>query len=287
MLRRLASALSGRRAIISDSWPAGQDQPLKWFPEHQREQWFREHYDSAAAQVIDFFAAEDVSLTGRKVADIGCGDGIIDLGVTKKAKPESLVGFDLRLTDRRMLRRLANQQGVAGPIPNSLEFRESKNGVLSAPDGAFDYAFSWSVFEHVEEPISLLREVRRILSPQGALMIQIFPLYFSEHGSHLWDWYPKGFAQFVNEDHQLLETVTANPGPDPDWAESLLWVYPRLNRITLDDLQRSLLAGGFAVSKVELMTGITNLPMEVATRYPLSWLGIAGVKLMALPLSGS
>lgn len=42
--------------------------------------WFRDHYDQAASRVIEFLRLDDVSLEGKIVADIGTGDGILDLG---------------------------------------------------------------------------------------------------------------------------------------------------------------------------------------------------------------
>ena len=53
-----------------------------------------------------------------------------------------------------------------------------------------------------------------------------------------------------------------------------------LNRITLDELQRCILAAGFDISKFELYTNPVHLTADLA-RYPLSQLGISGVKLLA------
>ena len=62
------------------------------------EVWWQAHYADAANTVIDFFGGDGISLQGKRLADIGCGDGIIDLGVTLAAKPDRLVGFDLLTT---------------------------------------------------------------------------------------------------------------------------------------------------------------------------------------------
>ena len=116
----------------------------------------------------------------------------------------------------------------------------------------------------------------------GLLMIQVWPFYHSEHGSHLWEWFPRGFAQFLHEPEELEATVRANPGPDPEWAEAVLWAYRHLNQITLDDLQRSLQLGGFRTVRVHPMTGALQPPVEVA-KLPLSLITIAGVELLATP----
>lgn len=75
--------------------------------------WFVEHYEEAADQVIEFLAEDGLSLTGLRVADVGCGDGIIDLGVVHKAQPDQLVGFDVVPTDRDHLREFARSEAVA------------------------------------------------------------------------------------------------------------------------------------------------------------------------------
>lgn len=86
--------------------------------------WFWDHYDGAAAQIVDFFAGDGISLAGKQVADIGCRD--------------------------------------------------------------YDVVVTWSALEHVAEPVSMLREIRRILRPGGVLFLQLWPFYYSDRGSHLW-----------------------------------------------------------------------------------------------------
>ena len=58
--------------------------------------------------------------------------------------------------------------------------------------------------------------------------------------------------------------------------------FERLNRITLTELQRVVLAAGFDVRKVELLTSSFHLTPELA-RYSWADLGIGGIKLLALP----
>src|SRR5450756_279746 len=65
--------------------------------------WFGDHFEKAATEVIDFLTASGIGLTGRDVADIGAGDGIIDLGVALKAKPARLVCFDITEADPERL----------------------------------------------------------------------------------------------------------------------------------------------------------------------------------------
>src|SRR4051812_31883388 len=59
------------------------------------DQWFWDHYEWAANEVVAFFAEDGISLEGGDVADVGCGDGIPDLGIVPRAGPRRFVGFDV------------------------------------------------------------------------------------------------------------------------------------------------------------------------------------------------
>lgn len=254
------------------------------FPKHQSSSWFRERYDDAANQVIEFLGGDFITLTGRSVADIGCGDGIIDLGVAHKALPARLIGFDTRPTDSSLLLHLAREEGVAAQLPSCLEFVTCQQDRIPADDDSFDSIFSWSAFDHVADPVALIGEIRRILRPDGTLMIQVYPFFYSRNGSHLSHWYPDGFAQLLHGYDEIERAVRSDPGPDSAWAEELLGEYQNLNKITLDGLQAALTMGGFRVTKLELITGVAHIPPE-ASRTPLSMLGVEGAKLLAVPES--
>jgi SAM-dependent methyltransferase len=249
-------------------------------PVADRSAWFREHYEQAAGEIVQFFAGDCISLTGKRVGDIGCGDGIIDLGVCHLSDPAHLVGFDLAPTDVTLLAEVAREEKVDRGIPENLEFRTCTVDRLPCEDAYFDYLFSWSAFEHIKEPEVVAREMRRVLRPDGVLMVQVWPFYHSKHGSHLHQWFPEGFAQLLLRPEELAAKVRQSPGDDPAWSEYLLDLVPDLNRITVDDLQRALLVAGFFVAKVELLTDCFHIPRPLA-HLPLSLLGITGVKLLA------
>ena len=126
----------------------------------------------------------------------------------------------------------------------------------------------------------LLREIRRVLRPQGLLFVQIWPLYFSEHGSHLWPFFDAPFAQLRLEPDEIRAALGSKM--EPALAEAMSDLYLSCNRITVDDLQAALLAAGFQIGKVELMHNAIHVPPELS-RIPLSSLAISGVKLLAYP----
>lgn len=246
--------------------------------------WFSEHYEQAPRELLDFLAADNLSLDGRAVADVGCGDGIIDLGLCAAGHPASVVGFDLEATDPVALRDEARRAGVLdGPLPSALEFRTSTPTGLPAANAAFEVVVSWSTFEHVRRPVAVLREIRRVLRPDGFMFLQIWPLYHSQHGSHLWPWYPAGFAHLRHSTQDIAATLGAAHPDRPRDVEFVLDEHRELNRITVDDLQRAILAAGMVVTKFELMTGTVHVDRALS-RTALSDLGINGIKLIAVPM---
>lgn len=276
MLRLRAPRQEPRRTAAAAPVPA----PATPIPKVERARWFQEHYFDAPAAIMEFLGGDGISLAGRRVADVGCGDGLIDLGLARAADPALLVGFDAVATDTDLLAAVAAENGHGGPLPECLSFQRSAPEHVPAEDHSFDAVVSWSVFEHARDPAGLCREMRRILRPGGVAFIQLWPFWASEHGSHLWEWFPgEGFLQHLHDRAELEARVRANPGPDPEWAEYMIGAH--LNRITLDDLQRAVIAAGMAVSKVELVHNSFHVPVRLA-HLPLSQLAIGGVKLICV-----
>lgn len=243
--------------------------------------WFWDHYEQAASEVISFL--EGVTLEGQAVADVGCGDGIIDLGLVHKGKPSLLRGFDVNPTDTGHLLRRASEEGVCNQLPDNLHFEQSEPKQIPADTHTYDVVVTWSAFEHIAEPVSILGEIHRIMRPDGVLFLQLWPLYYSSAGSHLWDWFNEPYPHLMRHEDEIAREMRGNPKPSAEWTEYMLGEYRHLNRITIDELQRSILAAGMAVRKFELLTGAVSVPPELQ-RYPLSDLGIVGVKLIATPI---
>jgi SAM-dependent methyltransferase len=67
-------------------------------------------------------------------------------------------------------------------------FREPRLSCMSAtkmtfPDRSFDFVYSHSVFEHIDDPRAALEEVRRVLRPGGVAYVSVH-LYTCHSGSH-------------------------------------------------------------------------------------------------------
>ena len=245
--------------------------------------WFNSHVD-AAREVIGFLAGDGISIDGKRVADIGCGDGIIDLALAALAQPGQLIGFDLNRTDEVALLERARANAFVAEMPPSLSFSGSEPGRIPADDGAFDVLVSWSCFEHVVDPIPLVREMRRVIAPGGVLFLQLWPFYYSASGAHLDEWFPGGqYVHLTTPDDQIEQVVRADDLGTTWWPEYKWSEYVRLNRITVDELQAALLAGGFLINKVQLISDCVHIPPQIA-HMPLSKLAVSGIKLQAVPL---
>jgi SAM-dependent methyltransferase len=273
----MEDATAAGDAPVSDILPSAQG----GVDRSARSQWFHDHFRKAADEALDFLRGDGIGLEGKEVADVGCGDGITDLGIALRGRPARLTGFDINVTDARHLLSEAQAEGVADHLPPSLRFERSGETAIPAPDDAFDVILSWSAFEHVLKPVEVLSEIRRILRPDGVFFLQLWPFYFSEHGSHLWHWFPDGFANLRHTDEEIEQRLRADTDTSPAWIEQKLKDNRTLNRITLDGLQQAMLVAGLQPVKVELLSHTFRLSPEL-NRFSLSDLAISGVKLLAV-----
>ena len=275
---REAAAFSRRALELFEAGTGSSSAPGS----HERkstEEWFNAHYTDAADQVLSFISASGLGIGGREVADVGSGDGIIDLALATRGAPSRLVGFDVTPTDVDELRRAAQAAGVEG-VPANLSFAESGVDSIPAADESFDAVVTWSVFEHVSEPLAMLKEIRRILRPGGFLFLQLWPFYYSDHGGHLWLTHGGGFPHLLSPNDEIIASLEGKTGTDarrPADDE-----YLSLNRLTLNELHELMREAGLGVRKAELISEIVNIPAEVPADLPLGDLLISGVKLVAV-----
>jgi ubiquinone/menaquinone biosynthesis C-methylase UbiE len=278
LLRELADAVAGVvRPLIHRSESLMRSRGAKSTAEAA---WFDDHYSWAPGQIDEFIRGAGLTLKGLRIADIGSGDGIMALGVTRQLQPRELIGYDVRLTNTDELLARARRAGVCDSLPAELHFERCEPHRLPATSSSFDAVYTWSVFEHVTNPSAVLAEIRRVLKPEGFLFLQLWPFYFSERGSHLWDWFSEPFHHLVQSEEEIVGKVRARP---TELAEYMIDEYRMLNQVTVDDLGHSLVESGFDVRRLELLSNTVNVPPGLGRRHLLSNLGVAGVKLLAFP----
>lgn len=263
--------------VLSRAFGGGNESAARWFA--QQSDWWDEHYVRAVDDIVDFLAGDGLTLDGLRVLDLGCGDGIISLGLATRTRARTVTGFDLEPVDMEFLAQQAAEHGVTVNEPR-LTFGVSEPTLLSLPDSSVDIVITWSVFEHVRDVAGVLKEIRRVLAPNGLLFVQIWPLFFSEHGSHLWPWFDEPFPHLRMSDEDLVSHVRRRIGSD-DLARAMIDLYDSCNRLTLDQLGSALHDAGLYVSKVETESVAIHIPPELQ-QMPLSLLTAAGVKLVAV-----
>lgn len=109
-------------------------------------------------------------LEGRRVLDVGCGNGYYALRMLG-AGARLVVGVDPTLLFVMQFRALAH---FLPPLPvHVLPLRSQE---LPAASGAFDTVFSMGVLYHQRAPVDHLRELRAQLAPGGELVLETIVL---------------------------------------------------------------------------------------------------------------
>jgi ubiquinone/menaquinone biosynthesis C-methylase UbiE len=258
--------------------------PLETVPPDPSPTWFSDHYYETPDRICSFLASDGLSFDGLTVADIGSGDGIIDLGLARSASPAKLVGYDVKPVDVKSLCQAAEEAGVSSVLPDNLEFARCGEERLPAHDGKFDAVISWSAFEHIANPAAVLREMRRVLRPTGFMFLQVWPFYYSAFGGHLDDWLGE-FEHLVLTDDEIAERVLKSDS-DPRWAAYKLEEFRQLNRITVNELMGAIQDAGFDIGSAELYSHRATVTKALVAS-TISDLMIDGILVTAYPRSAA
>ena len=104
---------------------------------------------------------------GQRVLDLGCGTGELSLAIKRRHPQARVIGAD---PDPKALAR-AREKAAEGGL--EVTFDEAFGGDLPYADGSFDRVLSSLVLHHLtrDEKLEALREMRRVLTPDGALHV--------------------------------------------------------------------------------------------------------------------
>ncbi len=127
-----------------------------------------EHYHRYAI-VLDIVAEKDV-------LDLACGEGYGSSLIANVAR--SVTGADI--SDE------AIQHASETYKKSNLNFRQGSATTLDFPDTSFDVVVSFETIEHLAEQAKMIAEIRRVLRPDGVLVISSpnRPIYSEESGEH-------------------------------------------------------------------------------------------------------
>lgn len=107
---------------------------------------------------------------GHRVLDIGCGTGALTILLKRHHPDAAIVGLDPDPKALTVARAKAERAGL------SIEFVEGFADRLTFADGTFDRVFSSLMLHHLDAhtKIAALREVKRVLTPDGSLHVLDF-----------------------------------------------------------------------------------------------------------------
>jgi SAM-dependent methyltransferase len=254
----VAPSPASRAAPLALSW-SGHPDPASLPHRRGLQDWFHRHFDHAALTVGEYLL-KDSPLLGGCVLDLGCGDGITDLGLFWRWRPRLLVGIDPFAGFERLPRILEERGLPAELLAPDLAFLRADGNFLPFRDDSFDVVVSWGSLEHIAGGHrQALIEVRRVLRP-GGLFFAHPGLYYSNLGHHLGEFSDEPFLHLRRSREALRELVLSTPpryidragefaSPEQYWR----W-FEELNRITVSSFEQELRALDFEPWRVAIRT---------------------------------
>lgn len=116
---------------------------------------------------------------GPRVLDIGCSQGIASILLGRKGF--EVIGIDVQ--DSRIEYALADLAAEDKETQARVSFQLADGEALEFDDGSFDSVLLGEVIEHLVDPERILAEARRVLRPDGVLVLTT-PFGFLHHHDH-------------------------------------------------------------------------------------------------------
>jgi 2-polyprenyl-3-methyl-5-hydroxy-6-metoxy-1,4-benzoquinol methylase len=129
-----------------------------------------EYYEELWSRLPEDLAPPDRTLRRRfALANVGPGDRVLDLGCGEGDLAADMAGAGARVIAADVARAALDRAHRRHP---ELDLRLAPfDGALPFDDGAFDVVWSSEVIEHVADTARWVSEVRRVLAPQGRVLL--------------------------------------------------------------------------------------------------------------------
>jgi len=208
-------------------------------------------YDQAGS-VRDLFHHDTRYPVGSTVLEAGCGVGAQTVTLARNSPAARIVAMDRAPQSLRLARALVQEQGLA-----NVQFQQADIFALPFPAETFDHVFVCHVLEHLADPDSGLRMLRRVLKRGGTMTV-----IEGDHGSCYF--HPE--SRHARQAWNCLIEAQAQLGGNSLIGRQL---FPLLSRAGLRDVRVSPKMVYADTSKPELMVAFvkkTIIPMVEGVR---------------------
>lgn len=146
---------------------------------------------------------------GKVVLDFGCGPGNDLVGFGLYSRPARLIGADVSKTSlEQAMTRLAIHD-----IQADLTLLDSASPKLPFASGSVDYIHASGVLHHVPQVDETLRELRRVLRPDGAMRVMVYN--YDSVWLHLYVAYIRQIAEGVDRSLSVRDAFArSTDGPN-------------------------------------------------------------------------
>ncbi|MHB8647372.1 MAG: class I SAM-dependent methyltransferase [Thermomicrobiales bacterium] len=175
---------------LVDRWTAHMRWRKNYDRWHENRLWQEDH-QHARLDAVGRYAS---GLTRTRVLDIGSGMGGFVVAATLNGM--HAVGVEPSAEYCRITRLRAARYGIAAAVIRGV------GEALPCPDRSFDVVLAQDILEHVRDPDATLREIRRVLRPDGvALVTVINRLAWRDPHYHLvaMNWLPRCVGERIIE----------------------------------------------------------------------------------------
>jgi ubiquinone/menaquinone biosynthesis C-methylase UbiE len=162
-------------------------------------------------------------LWGKRALEIGCGHGGISCFLA--CMGAETTGIDLNTDNLQLGRQLSKSLATKmnrDPLP--VDFQEMDAVDLNFPDNTFDFVLADNLMEHVVDPEAVLNEAKRVLAPNGLVVLPGFSSLYSKYGIHLKNGLKLPWANLVFSDKTIIGVLQRQSKKRPE----LLKIYPGL-----------------------------------------------------------
>ncbi len=163
---------------------------IEWRPD--RDKWIegKLHDENYQAPLIEFIEFSQSILVGKKVLNIGSGMGGFETILALRGV--SITGLEPSHIQMGITKLRHRKYGARANIV------EGKGERLPIKDNVFDIVCLWAAIEHVKDPPQTLREVYRVLKPDGRVFMTFCNKWTISKEEHYFlrfiTWVPRGIA---------------------------------------------------------------------------------------------